>query len=91
MSYTMCYSRQRPGDGIGIRVGLRSQILGVRVSSGAPNKWSSVMSAKETLEKAYGHIPKETTPSLDAFDLKIKLPSYIRWLFTKKMKGKKTK
>ena len=25
-----------PGDGIGIRVGLRSQILGVRVSSGAP-------------------------------------------------------
>jgi len=27
----------RPGDGIGIRVGLRSQILGVRVSSGAPN------------------------------------------------------
>jgi hypothetical protein len=26
-----------PGDGIGIRVGLRSQILGVRVSSGAPN------------------------------------------------------
>jgi hypothetical protein len=49
------------------------------------------MSVKETLEKAYGHIPKETTPSLDAFDLKIKLPSYIRWLFTKKMKGKKTK
>ena len=28
----------RPGDGIGIRVGLRSQILGVRVSSGAPIK-----------------------------------------------------
>ena len=27
-----------PGDGIGIRVGLRSQILGVRVSSGAPYK-----------------------------------------------------
>lgn len=27
----------RPGDGIGIRVGLRSQILGVRVSSGAPS------------------------------------------------------
>jgi hypothetical protein len=26
-----------PGDGIGIRVGLRNQILGVRVSSGAPN------------------------------------------------------
>ena len=26
-----------PGDGIGIRVGLRSQILGVRVSSGAPS------------------------------------------------------
>ena len=26
-----------PGDGIGIRVGLRSQILGVRVSPGAPN------------------------------------------------------
>ena len=26
----------RPGDGIGIRVGLRNQILGVRVSSGAP-------------------------------------------------------
>ena len=25
-----------PGDGIGIRVGLRSQILGVRLSSGAP-------------------------------------------------------
>ena len=28
-----------PGDGIGIRVGLRSQILGVRVSSGAPIFW----------------------------------------------------
>ena len=27
-----------PGDGIGIRVGLRSQILGVRVSLGAPYK-----------------------------------------------------
>ncbi len=27
-----------PGDGIGIRVGLRSQILGVRLSSGAPIK-----------------------------------------------------
>ena len=26
-----------PGDGIGIRVGLRSQILGVRLSSGAPS------------------------------------------------------
>ena len=26
-----------PGDGIGIRVGLRSQILGVRVSPGAPS------------------------------------------------------
>ena len=26
-----------PGDGIGIRVGLRNQILGVRLSSGAPN------------------------------------------------------
>ena len=26
-----------PGDGIGIRVGLRNQILGVRVSSGAPS------------------------------------------------------
>ena len=25
-----------PGDGTGIRVGLRNQILGVRVSSGAP-------------------------------------------------------
>ena len=31
MTYKTC-----PGDGIGIRVGLRSQILGVRVSSGAP-------------------------------------------------------
>ena len=30
--YSFC-----PGDGIGIRVGLRSQILGVRVSSGAPS------------------------------------------------------
>ncbi len=29
-----------PGDGIGIRVGLRSQILGVRVSSGAPHRES---------------------------------------------------
>ena len=26
----------RPGDGIGIRAGLRNQILGVQVSSGAP-------------------------------------------------------
>ena len=26
------------GDGIGIRVGLRNQILGVRVSSEAPNR-----------------------------------------------------
>jgi hypothetical protein len=26
-----------PGDGTGIHVGLRSQILGVRLSSGAPN------------------------------------------------------
>ncbi len=37
----------RPGDGIGIRVGLRNQILGVRVSSGAPNfklKKETVMS-----------------------------------------------
>jgi hypothetical protein len=49
------------------------------------------MSAKETLEKAYGHIPKETTPSLESFDLPIKLPSYIRWLFLKKIKDKKTK
>ena len=49
------------------------------------------MSVKETLEKAYGHIPKETTPSLEVFDLKIKLPSYIRWLFTKKTRNKKTK
>ena len=31
------YIINSPGDGIGIRVGLRSQILGVRVSSGAPN------------------------------------------------------
>ena len=49
------------------------------------------MSVKDTLEKAYGHIPKETTPSLEVFDLKIKLPLYIRWLFTKKIKDKKTK
>jgi hypothetical protein len=49
------------------------------------------MSVKETLEKAYGHIPKEATPALEAFDLKIKLPSYIRWLFTKKTVDKKTK
>ena len=28
----------RPGDGIGIHAGLRSRILGVRVSSGAPNR-----------------------------------------------------
>ncbi len=33
MLYLFC-----PGDGTGIRVGLRSQILGVRVSSGAPYK-----------------------------------------------------
>ena len=31
-----------PGDGTGIRVGLRSQILGVRVSSGAPCGRNSV-------------------------------------------------
>ena len=30
-----------PGDGIGIRVGLRNQILGVRVSSEAPYPVSS--------------------------------------------------
>jgi hypothetical protein len=29
--------RSSPGDGIGIRVGLRNQILGVRLSSGAPS------------------------------------------------------
>ena len=33
---TYMVSKLSPGDGIGIRVGLRSQILGVRVSSGAP-------------------------------------------------------
>ena len=36
-----------PGDGIGIRVGLRSQILGVRVSSGAPISGVSIMDNTE--------------------------------------------
>jgi hypothetical protein len=49
------------------------------------------MSIKDTLEKAYGNIPKEATPSLDVFDLKIKLPTYVRWLVTKKTLDKKTK
>ena len=33
---TTAERKQCPDDGIGIRVGLRSQILGVRVSLGAP-------------------------------------------------------
>ena len=38
----------RPGDGIGIRVGLRSQILGVRVSSGAPIIKEKILHVRHT-------------------------------------------
>jgi hypothetical protein len=49
------------------------------------------MKIKDTLDKAYGSIPKETTLNFDLLDLKIKLPFGMRWLVPKKKKDTKTK
>ena len=47
-----------PGDGTGIRVGLRSQILGVRLSSGAPSVFS-----KMDITSGYGPLSGGSIPS----------------------------
>ena len=52
---------------------------------------SGTMKIKDTLDKAYGSIPKETTLNFDLLDLKIKLPFGMRWLVPKKKKDTKTK
>lgn len=49
------------------------------------------MKIKDTIEKAYGNIPKEATPNFILFDFKIGLPFNMRWLVPKKKTNKKTK
>ena len=43
-------------------------LVGVRFPGGMPNNERITMSQKETIEKAYGHIPKEISNPFSIFD-----------------------
>ena len=84
-----------PGDGIGIRVGLRNQILGVRVSSGAPNRKAKTFcqfTQKVCDGYNYGASPDVLSVSTLEIRLKFVMPQILgskvfmdaRWLVTPK-------
>ena len=68
----------RPGDGIGIRVGLRSQILGVRVSSGAPSLFS-IMAVLRSPKPLVGVRVPQGTPTMKGRYAKVLSISWSSW------------